>query len=83
MPLNDMDDEEALFASYNVAETALDVPPPIAGLKRQLMLARMILPLEPHIEQAVRLAQELAKFLDQVQTERLSFDNLKKLAPEK
>lgn len=83
MPLNDMDDEEALFSSYGVAETVLDIPPPIPGLKRQLMLARMILPLEPHPEQAVRLAQELAKFLDQVQTERLSFDNLKNLAPEK
>lgn len=83
MPLNDMDDEEALFASYGVAETVMDIPPPIPGLKRQLMLARMILPIEPHTEQAVRLAQELAKFLDQVQTERLSFDNLKNLAPEK
>lgn len=83
MPLNDMDDEEALFASYGVAETALDIPPPIPGLKRQLMLAKMILPIEPQAEQAVRLAQELAKFLDQVQTERLSFDNLNSLAPER
>jgi ATP-dependent helicase/nuclease subunit B len=83
MPLNDMDDEEALFASYGVAETALDIPPPMPGLKRQLMLAKMILPIEPQAEQAVRLAQELAKFLDQVQTERLSFDNLKNLAPER
>ena len=87
-PLNDMDDEEALFSSYAAMEAVADIPPPISALKRQLMLAKMILALppelgEPQPEQAVRLAEELAKFLDQVQTERLTFDNLKNLAPEK
>jgi len=82
MPLNDMDDEDVLFASYAAADTALDIPPPIAPLKRQLMLARLVQRIEPDTEQAVRLAAELAKFLDQVQTERLSFDNLANLVPE-
>ena len=86
-PLNDMDDEEALFSSYAATGAAINIPPPVSALKRQLMLARLIQTLppelgEPHPEQALRLAQELAKFLDQVQTERLSFDNLKNLAPE-
>jgi ATP-dependent helicase/nuclease subunit B len=82
VPLNDMDDEEALFSSYGASDSVTDIPPPISALKRQLMLARAILPLEPHPEQALRLAQELAKFLDQAQTERLSFENLKTLVPE-
>jgi ATP-dependent helicase/nuclease subunit B len=87
VPLNDLDDEEALFSSYGVAEEVLDIPPPVAALKRELMLARMILALPPELgeplpEQALRLARELAKFLDQVQTEQLSFDNLKNLVPE-
>ncbi len=87
MPLNDVDDEEALFSTYSVSETA-DIPPPISALKRQLMLTRAIQALpEGHgaraPDQAIRLAQELAKFLDEVQTERLSFENLKNLAPER
>ena len=87
VPLNDMDDEEALFSTYSVGETA-DIPPPISALKRQLMLARLIQSLpEGHgaqtPDQAIRLAQELAKFLDEVQTERVSFENLKTLTPER
>jgi len=82
MPLNDMDDEDVLFSSYAAADTALDIPPPIAPLKRQLMLATLVRRLEPDPEQSVRLAAELAKFLDQVQIERLSFDNLQNLVPE-
>ena len=68
MPLNDLDEDETLFAGYSASETATDIPPPISALKRQLMLARLIAPLEPNPEQAVRLAQELAKLLDEVQT---------------
>ena len=87
-PLNDMDDEEALFTSYAASDAVADIPPPISAIKRQLMLARLIQALppelaEPQPEQAIRLAEELAKFLDQVQTERLTFDNLKNLAPER
>ncbi len=87
VPLNDLDDEEALFASYSVAESVMDIPPPIAALKRELMLTRLILSLPPDLgeplpEQALRLARELAKFLDQVQTEQVSFANLKNLVPE-
>ena len=83
MPLNGLDEDETLFAGYSASETATDIPPPISALKRQLMLARLIAPLEPNPEQAVRLAQELAKFLDEVQTERVSWENLATLAPER
>ncbi|MEQ9447529.1 MAG: double-strand break repair protein AddB, partial [Rhodospirillaceae bacterium] len=83
MPLNDLDDEEILFTSFGAAETADDIPPPIAPLKRQLLLARLIQAQgEAKPEQAIRLAEELARFLDQVQTEQLSFDKLRDLVPE-
>ena len=82
--LNDMDDEEALFSSYGAADVATDIPPPISPLKRQMLLARLIGPtqLDLPVARALRLAQELARFLDHVQTERLNFDNLEKLVPE-
>lgn len=84
VPLNDMDEEEALFASFTAAEAAADIPPPISGLKRQLMLARLIGAREGSSpEHAVTLAQELARFLDDVQTEGVSFANLATLAPER
>ena len=83
MPLNDLDEEEILFSSFSVAEAAENIPPPIAPLKRQLLLARLIEDQgESRMEHAVRLAEELAKFLDQVQTERLSFEKLRDLVPE-
>jgi ATP-dependent helicase/nuclease subunit B len=83
MALNDMDDEEALFAGFGFSDAVADIAPPIAPLKRQLLLAKLIQASgESHPEQAVRLAQELAKLLDQVQTERLSFDKLKDLVPD-
>lgn len=84
VPLNDIDDQEALFASYGAAADAIDIPPPISSLKRQMMLARLIGPTQPDlpVARALRLAQELANLLDQVQTERLTFDNLTNLVPE-
>ncbi len=87
MPLSDMAEDDALFSSYIASESHADIPPPISPLRRQLMLARLIQSLpselgEPHPERAIRLAQELAKLLDQVQTEQLSFDGLARLVPE-
>lgn len=87
LALGDLDEEEATLSALE-AGFAVDIPPPIAPLKRQLMLAAMILTardgglgaLTP--DQAVRLAAELASLLDQVQTERLSFDGLARLVPE-
>ena len=94
MPLGDMDADdiepgagEDLPASLT-AELAEPLPAAISGLERQLILARLILarahaegaPRRP--DQAARLAAELARLLDQTQTERLSFDGLKDLVPE-
>lgn len=89
MPLQDIDEEEALLAGFNSNEGApLDIEPPIAPLSRHILLTRLILG-QAHAsgqvqspEQAARLAQELASLLDQVQTERLSFETLGVLVPD-
>ncbi|NKB43457.1 MAG: double-strand break repair protein AddB [Alphaproteobacteria bacterium] len=89
MPLQDIDEDEALLSGFGGNDTTpLDIAPPIAPLSRQILLTRLILSQaeasEQHQspEQAARLAQELARLLDQVQTERLSFENLADLVPD-
>ncbi len=87
-PLGDMDEEElGLAAGDNGAAAAdmLDLPPAIAPLRRQLLLARLILARGEDVEdvaQAARLAHELATLLDQVQTEGLDFSALAGLVPD-
>jgi ATP-dependent helicase/nuclease subunit B len=74
-------------AGFATAETAARLPPAIAPLKRQLLLAKLIAAVPSPAgeatrpDQAVRLAAELARLLDQAQTERLGFDRLANLAP--
>ena len=89
MPLQDVDEDEALLAGFSANDaTPLDIAPPIAPLSRQVLLTRLILSQadasgqRQSPEQAARLAQELARLLDQVQTERLSFENLAALVPD-
>lgn len=87
MPLGDVDEEDALLAGFAAGAETARLPPPIAALRRQLMLVRPIVakgsptghPIRP--EEAVLLAGELARFLDEVQTERLDFARLETLAP--
>lgn len=89
MPLQDIDEDEALLSGFaSDGGAPLDIPPAIAPLTRTLLLTRMVLaqaraqdePQSP--QQAAKLAQELARLLDQVQTERLKFQALKDLVPE-
>ena len=86
-PIGDVDEDDlALSAGEDLPpeDAALfETPPAIPELKRQLLLARLILERErdASAEQAVLLAQALARLLDQIQTERLSFDRLAELAP--
>ena len=86
-PLGDIDEDElALTGQVEEMAAGFDVPPAIPGLRRQLLLARLILAFEGRAttpDQAIRLAAELARLLDQVHTERLSFDKLASLAPER
>jgi len=86
VPLNDVDSDETLFGGF-VTGAEVELPPPIATLRRQLMLARLIqsLPIDgatPSPEQALQLAEALAQLLDQVQTEGMDFARLKNLVPE-
>jgi len=98
LPLGELDDEDLDLLGWE-AEPAgggaldPDIPPAIGGLRRQLLLARLILAKEKteraraeaqdmSPDQAARLAQELARLMDQVHTERLSLDGLAELVPE-
>ena len=86
LPLGDLD-EDALSIEDEPAG-ALDLPPAMSSLRRQLLLSRLILqlgkstgkgPFAP--DQAARLAAELGRLLDQVQIQQLSFDGLAALVP--
>jgi ATP-dependent helicase/nuclease subunit B len=78
--LGDLDDEEIAFA----LEADFDLPPAIAPLRRQLRLARLVRAFKPGLgwDQAAKLARELARFLDQVQTEELALEGLRSLVPD-
>ncbi|MBT7570013.1 MAG: double-strand break repair protein AddB [Rhodospirillaceae bacterium] len=87
MPLGDIDEDAlAIVSAEDLPGGAhFDVAPAIPALQRRLALTKLVL--KQHggdisLEQASTLAAELAHFLDQVQTERLSFDGLKGLVSE-
>jgi len=84
-PLGDADEEELDLTEGS----GFALPPAIPPLRRQLLLAKLVLQLggmrggqTPSPEQAARLAGELGGLLDQVQTEGLSFDALAGLVRE-
>lgn len=86
VPLGDVDEDEIALAGADTESFSdLEVPPAISRLERELVLARLVRaradrPTTP--DQAVRLARELARLVDQVHTERLGFERLAGLAPE-
>lgn len=89
MPLQEIDEDEALLSGFGGAEgPPLDIPPAEPPLSRQILLASLIMEQAGHDgrhsspDQAARLAQELARLLDEVQTARLSFTALAELVPE-
>lgn len=91
VPLGDLDEDELALSEAGGLDAA-GLPPPMPPLRRQLLLARLVLAwsrarsrregagMAP--DQAARLAAELARLLDQVATERLGFDALATLVPE-
>ncbi len=86
-PLGDIDEEELAFDSGAGAEWPMpdDLPPAIPNLRRQLLLTRLVLAgprRDITVDQAARLAAELARLLDQVHTERLDFAGLAGLVPD-
>ena len=86
-PLGDIDPDplEIEAEAAPGLATAAGLPPAIAGSRRRMLLARLILARgEPALgpAQALGLADELARLIDQVHTERLGFDRLADLVPE-
>lgn len=88
LPLGEVDEDELALGEGEAAGPVLELPPAVPDLHRQLLLARLIMAMgggrggaSPTLEQAARLAAELARLLDQVQTEGLSFDRLATLVP--
>ena len=78
-----------------LAERDLALPPAVPPLRRQLLLAGLILDMDgrrargpaatgPPMDEAraAHLAAELGRLLDQIQTERLSFEGLAALVPD-
>jgi len=89
-PLGDLDGDDMDLAGGDEAlagGAALDLAPTMAPLHRQLLLARLIAKWgrargeSLSADQAVRLAEELARLLDQTETEGLSLDRLDGLVP--
>ena len=90
-PIGDIDVDELEFSIGEELgfDAVADLPPAISGLRRRLLLSRLIRKLGTTIkgpaataDGSSRLASELARLLDQVQTDRLSFDRLRDLVPE-
>ncbi len=84
-PLGDVE-EESLALRLSSGGVDLTLPPEIPESRRELLLTRLVLEWKQDgditPDQALRLARELARLLDQVQTERLDFGALGDLAPE-
>lgn len=98
-PIGDVDEEELVLTAPTGAGDAraelLELPPAISDTERLFHLTGLVHayrarlaesrpgldPISP--EQALLLARELARLLDQSQTEGLSLDRLDKLVPEK
>ncbi len=85
MPLGDVDADELLVegALDLLSDSPLSLPPAIDTGRRTLLLAKLVLAKENDQppDQAVRLAGELAKLLDQITTERLDLGALGELVP--
>lgn len=77
--MGDMDDDQLDF--YDVGST--DIDPAVDQKHRHLLLAKLILQFQDHSDQrvstpaqALALAEELAGFLDVLQSEKVGFDDL-------
>ena len=86
-PIGDIDEDELGFLATEepAVAAALDLPPAIPALRRQLLLSRLIMAGNEAVSaaHAARLAQELARLLDEAQTERLDFADLDRIVPDR
>jgi len=86
-PLGDIDEDE-LALDAGAGEGTTDLPPAIAPLRRRLILTRLVRAWwrRTHgrslsVDQAIRLAEALAGFLDEAQTAGADFARLESLVP--
>lgn len=83
------DPEEAMVGLLGEAMpgggASLDLPPAIEPARRQAILARLVLARDPDVgpEQALRLAGDLARLIDEVTRERLDFARLPDLVTDR
>ena len=81
-PIGDVDEDDLILEiEGSLGAATPDIPPAISGLKRQLILTKLVNQRDPNAspEQCALLAQELARLIDQVATERLDFADLETL----
>ena len=77
-PIGDLDPDDLLID----VDSELDLPPAIGGLRRRLLLTRLLVARGWRSDQAGRLADDLAGLLDELQTERVDLVALDGLTPE-
>src|SRR5687768_9764839 len=91
MPIGDLDSDDLSVLGGALFGAAADIPPAIGELKRRMLLARLIMAAparggpratQIRLDQAAQLAAELARLLDQVETERKDLSALEGLVPE-
>ena len=90
-PIGDVDEEELVLTAgeYEAADGWADIPPAIPNLRRRLLLAELIRKFEERRgsdvtpDQAAWLAADLARLLDEMQTERRDAAGLAALVPER
>ena len=83
-PLGDVEEDELALDMPETGADAIDLPPAIPALQRHLLLTRLVRQAGTQVgagsdEQAARLAQDLARLVDEVATNELDFDNLEEL----
>lgn len=87
-PLGDVDEEELSLSIAGLSGTDrpdLSLPPALSSLRRQVLLARLILArgdFNQGVDQALALAKALGHLMDQIYTENLDMADLVNLVPE-
>ncbi|HEX2525256.1 MAG TPA: double-strand break repair protein AddB [Geminicoccus sp.] len=82
-PIGEVEEDALLLDPVS----ALDVPPAIDPIRRRLLLARLVRAVEtasggaPNVDRSMRLAGDLARFLDEMQTEEVGTSRLDQLVP--
>ena len=86
LSLGELDPDTIIIQAEAEAELAdeLELRPAIAPLRRQLLLARLIMRMDPEVppDRALKLSAALARLIDEVQFNGLDFAKLDGLAPD-